>query len=61
LLAYSYLALKLPGSEGMLNESVSRSVFLSTLAGTILGLLVAFFWQRLSDTKSRGASTGNSH
>ena len=61
LLAYSYLALQLPGSEGMLSESVSRSVFLSTLVGTILGLLVAFFWQRLTDARSRPSSTGNSH
>jgi beta-N-acetylhexosaminidase len=60
LLAYSYLALQLPGSEGMLSESVSRSVFLITLVGTALGFLAAFFWQKLSDSRGQAPTTGNS-
>jgi beta-N-acetylhexosaminidase len=61
LLAYLYLVLRLPGSAEMLSDSVSRSVFLSTLAGTILGLTVAFLWQRLSEARSRESTNTNSH
>lgn len=51
LLAYSYLALQLPGSKDLLNTSVSRSVFLGTLAGTILGLLITFTWRKITETR----------
>jgi hypothetical protein len=45
LAAYSYLALQMPGTEGLLNNSVSRGVFISTLLGSVIGLLAAWFWR----------------
>ena len=47
LLAYSYLAYKLPTSQSLLGDSISMSVFLITLFGTVIGLLVALSWRAL--------------
>lgn len=44
LIFYSYLALGLPGSQALLETSVSRGVILSTVAGAILGLLGTVAW-----------------
>ncbi len=52
LLAYCYLILQLPGSEYLLKTSVSRGVFVTTLAGIITGLLVAWLWQSISSPKN---------
>jgi beta-N-acetylhexosaminidase len=48
LASYSYLALQMPGSISILEGSISRGVFLATLAGTLLGLLVTWFWRIVS-------------
>ena len=48
LVAYSYLALKMPGSEILLNGSVSRGVVVVTLAGALLGLLATWLWRTVS-------------
>ena len=53
LLAYSYLVMKLPGTEKLLSESISRSVFLSTVGGAALGLVTALAWRTLARTQSR--------
>ena len=48
LLAYSCLAYQLPTSQSLLGSSISMSVFLITLFGTVIGLLVALSWRALS-------------
>jgi len=48
LLAYSYLAYQLPTSQSTLGGSISMSVFLITLFGTVIGLVVALSWRALS-------------
>jgi beta-N-acetylhexosaminidase len=53
LLAYSYLALQMPGTQAMLESSVARSVFLFTLGGTMLGLLVVLTWRAISEAEHR--------
>ncbi|HEX7975657.1 MAG TPA: glycoside hydrolase family 3 N-terminal domain-containing protein, partial [Anaerolineales bacterium] len=45
LLAYSYLALQLPGSERLVHDSMSRSVLLVTLVGSGTGLVLAWLWR----------------
>ena len=47
LLAYSYLTLKLPGSEILLSKSIASAVFLSTFSGTMIGLLIGFVWKSI--------------
>lgn len=44
LMAYSYVALQLPGSEIILERSVARGVILTTLLGATAGLLVTWVW-----------------
>jgi beta-N-acetylhexosaminidase len=48
LASYSYLALQMPGSSTLLEESISRGVFLATLAGTLLGLFATWIWRIIS-------------
>jgi beta-N-acetylhexosaminidase len=60
LLAYSYLALQMPGSEELLKNSVSRGVFLSTLLGAGLGLLITWLWRALSATNEENTSNHSS-
>lgn len=57
LLAYSYLALQMPGSERLLENSVSLSVILGTFMGTILGLFIAFSWRTILAVGQRISST----
>lgn len=45
LLAYSYLALKLPGSVDLLDSAGGLGVVLVTLSGTAVGLLVTWSWR----------------
>jgi hypothetical protein len=45
LIAYCYLALQMPGSETLLKQSIPRGVFLVTISGTIIGLLIAWTWR----------------
>jgi beta-N-acetylhexosaminidase len=46
MLAYSYLALKLPGSDRLLGNAGTWGVLLLTLIGSGLGWCVAWVWQR---------------
>ncbi len=55
LLAYSYLALQMPGSEELLKNSVSRGVFLITLLGAGLGLLITWLWRALSSANEESS------
>jgi beta-N-acetylhexosaminidase len=48
LASYSYLALQMPGSISLLEGSISRGVFLATLAGTLIGLVVTWIWRMIS-------------
>lgn len=52
LTTYSYMAMKMPGSEILLVGSISRGVFFSTLIGTALGLLLAWGWRQLNASKT---------
>ena len=52
LATYSYLAMKLPGSEILLIGSISRGVFFSTLIGTALGLLLAWGWRQIDGSNN---------
>jgi beta-N-acetylhexosaminidase len=49
LLAYSYLALQMPGTAASLENSIARSVFLFTLGGTMVGLLAVLSWRAVSE------------
>jgi hypothetical protein len=48
---YSYLALQLPGSEKVLHGSIARGVFLATLIGAGIGLLLALLWRSVGSRK----------
>ena len=48
---YSYLALQLPGSDKVLHGSIARGVFLATILGTGIGLLLALLWRSLGSRK----------
>ena len=52
LATYSYLAMKLPGSEILLIGSISRGVFFSTLIGAALGLLLAWTWRQIDTSRN---------
>lgn len=53
LLAYSYLAYQLPTSQSLLGGSISMSVFLITLFGTLVGVLVTLSWRALAGRSPR--------
>jgi beta-N-acetylhexosaminidase len=48
LLSYTYLALGLPGSQRLLDETGSWGLLGITLTGAIIGWLVAWSWQKLN-------------
>jgi beta-N-acetylhexosaminidase len=48
LLFYTYLALGLPGSQRILDETGSWGVLGITLTGAIIGWIVAWSWQKIS-------------
>ncbi|MEW5868657.1 MAG: glycoside hydrolase family 3 N-terminal domain-containing protein [Chloroflexota bacterium] len=56
LLAYSYLALEMPGTQALLKSSISFGTFLGTLIGAALGLIAAIAWQFAAD-RSRQKAT----
>ena len=58
LLAYLYLALKLPGSEDLLSRSVSRGVILVTLAGAIIGLVATWSWRTVGGMNGKTGKMG---
>ncbi len=49
LLAYVYLASRMPGSETLLNFSISGSVLIVTLVGSALGLCLALAWRAIAE------------
>jgi beta-N-acetylhexosaminidase len=51
LLAYIYLAIRLPGSETLLNFSVSGSVIIVSLIGSIVGLGIALVWRSIVENR----------
>ncbi|MFU8772066.1 MAG: hypothetical protein ACNA8H_06570, partial [Anaerolineales bacterium] len=53
LLSYIYLAVGLPGSKRLLEETGSWGVLGITITGVIIGWIVAWSWQRLSQWKDR--------
>jgi beta-N-acetylhexosaminidase len=55
LLAYTYLAFQLPGSELLVQGSLARAIVLTTLFGAALGLLITMSWRAIS--KSDRSST----
>lgn len=59
LLAYSYVALRLPGSENLLKNIGGWGVLLVTLSGAITGVALTWIWRKFSTiTKSRQAHQG---
>jgi hypothetical protein len=52
-LAYSYIALRFPGSEILLSQSIATAVFLSTFGGAVLGVLIALVWKNLLERVRR--------
>jgi beta-N-acetylhexosaminidase len=60
LLSYSYLVLGMPGSQEWLGGSVARSVFVFTLGGSLLGLILALIWRAISRPGGRPAATESS-
>ncbi len=51
LLAYIYLAIRLPGSETLLNFSVSGSVIIVSLIGSTIGLGIALVWRYIVENR----------
>jgi len=49
--AYTYLALNLPGSNFFISKSISQGVFLITILGGVIGLLLSLLWKRSSVTQ----------
>ena len=43
--AYTYLVLELPGSQWLMQNSISQGVFIAALAGALIGLVVALLWR----------------
>jgi beta-N-acetylhexosaminidase len=60
LLSYSYLVLGMPGSQELLGGSVARAVFVFTLGGSLLGLILALIWRAISRPGGRPAATESS-
>jgi hypothetical protein len=57
LISYSYLALQMPGSPSLTQGSVSRGVFLATLAGALLGLLITWSWRTITTQQAENEKT----
>lgn len=57
LAAYSYLALKLPGSQLFLDWSIALSAILYAFVGSVAGIFAAYGWRMLNE----GAQQNNSH
>jgi beta-N-acetylhexosaminidase len=53
LLAYTYLAIRLPGSKTLLNFSVSGSVIIVSLIGSSIGLGIALAWRSIVENRKQ--------
>jgi hypothetical protein len=51
LVAYIYLAIRLPGSETLLNFSVSGSVLIVSLIGSTVGLGIVLAWRTIVENR----------
>jgi beta-N-acetylhexosaminidase len=51
LAAYSYIALKMPGSKTLINDFGTTGVLLMTLAGAVTGAIAAWSWRGLMNLK----------
>lgn len=56
LIAYSFLAYQLPKNENLIIGSISRSVFLVTIVGIILGAIIAILWRSIADRRIKKIS-----
>ncbi|MBN2148249.1 MAG: hypothetical protein JW726_12730, partial [Anaerolineales bacterium] len=59
MLAYSYLAVGLPGSQDLIQSSGLGGITLATLAGAILGAAGAWTWYALENKPKRPVSSTN--
>ena len=53
LLAYCYLVAGLPGSQALLQDSISKAVLISTALGSLLGLAAALVWRAFSRAEQK--------
>lgn len=53
MLAYSYLAFKLPGWEVLTSGSVVRGIWLVTFGGILIGVLVSWLWRSVGPAISK--------
>jgi beta-N-acetylhexosaminidase len=57
IIAYTYLALHLPGTSFFTSKSISQGVILITILGGILGLFLSFIWKKSSASQQEKKST----
>jgi beta-N-acetylhexosaminidase len=60
LIAYTYLAIRLPGSEALLNISVSGSVIIVCLIGSAVGLGIALAWRSIVEKRKHNPTKNGS-
>ncbi|MFC1878632.1 glycoside hydrolase family 3 N-terminal domain-containing protein [Chloroflexota bacterium] len=53
LLGFCYLALEMPGSEILLQNSIPLGVVIASVGGVLLGLLITLLWRALSLAEKR--------
>jgi beta-N-acetylhexosaminidase len=56
LIAYSILAYQMPTNENLILGSISRSVFLFTVVGIIIGAIIAILWRSIADRQVKKVS-----
>lgn len=57
MLGYSYLIIKLPGSQELINQSTLLGVILATFIGAATGLLIVLSWRLVSEIRLRRKMT----
>jgi beta-N-acetylhexosaminidase len=60
LIAYSILAYMMPNNEYLIFGSISRSVFLFTVVGIIIGVITAILWRSLTDRQIKNITMNDS-
>lgn len=53
MLAYSYLAFDLPGSQEWLSDSIARAVLIVTILGCFFGIFAGFIWKSISEHRHK--------
>jgi beta-N-acetylhexosaminidase len=56
LFSYSFIALQIPNGKIQAGDSISLTVFLSSLVGSILGLAVVFCWKTIIQIRQQNPS-----